>query len=153
MTDVHFYHLERQTLERVLPILLERCLAQGWNVVVQARSEERVKALDDGLWTYSDTAFLPHGRAGDPDALHDPILLTTGAENPNDAQARIFVEGAEALPVLAGDGDYRRAIVVFDGRDADQLAAARAQWKGLKGAGHAVTYWQQAGDGRWENKA
>jgi DNA polymerase-3 subunit chi len=35
----------------------------------------------------------------------------------------------------------------------DALAEARSQWKALKEAGHAVTYWQQDENGRWSQKA
>jgi len=61
MTEVLFYHLEQQPLERVLPALVERTLARGWRAVVQAGSEERVEALDTLLWTYSEESFLPQG--------------------------------------------------------------------------------------------
>jgi len=40
-----FYHLERQPLERVLPVLLEKSLERSWRCVVQAASRERVEAL------------------------------------------------------------------------------------------------------------
>ena len=33
-------------------------LEKGWRVAVQARSEERLDALDSWLWTYSDESFL-----------------------------------------------------------------------------------------------
>jgi len=46
MTEVLFYHLEHQPLERVLPSLVERTLERGWRVVVQGSSEERIEALD-----------------------------------------------------------------------------------------------------------
>ncbi len=61
MTEIRFYHLLDQRLERVLPQLLEMSLARGWRVVVQATSEERIEALDAHLWTYRDDSFLPHG--------------------------------------------------------------------------------------------
>jgi DNA polymerase-3 subunit chi len=61
VTEVLFYHLHRQPIERVLPALLEKSLERGWRVVVQAASEERVEALDAHLWTYSDDGFLPLG--------------------------------------------------------------------------------------------
>ena len=64
MTEILFYHLHRQPLERVLPTLLERSLERGWRVVVQASSEERVEALDAHLWTFRDDSFLPHGTGG-----------------------------------------------------------------------------------------
>src|SRR5215470_1536790 len=63
MTEVGFYHLRSTSLERALPRLLERALAEGHRVVVMAGSPERVQHLDDLLWTYSDESFLPHGAA------------------------------------------------------------------------------------------
>ena len=63
MSEVGFYHLKGWTLERALPRLLERALAEGHRVVVMTGSEERAAALDGHLWTYSEASFLPHGRA------------------------------------------------------------------------------------------
>src|SRR6476619_4747087 len=85
MTEIYFYHLERRSLEEVLPSLLERSLERGWRAVVQAASEERVEALDTLLWTYREESFLPHGtkRDGDPDM--QPVYLTTSEEHPNGA--------------------------------------------------------------------
>src|SRR5262249_57130124 len=54
MTEIVFYQLQRQPLERVLPTLIEKSLERGWRVVVQAASEERVEALDAHLWTFRD---------------------------------------------------------------------------------------------------
>lgn len=147
MTDVLFYHLTRQPLDKALPTLLEKCLERKWRVVVQASGPERVAALDDALWTVSDESFLPHG--ADPDGAAETIWLTTGDRNPNGASVRVLVDGAEP-PDLAG---YERALVMFDGHDQDALDAARAQWKALKAAGHAVTYWKQSDDGRWTREA
>ena len=35
MTEVLFYHLERQTLEQVLPRLVQASLGRDWRVVVK----------------------------------------------------------------------------------------------------------------------
>jgi DNA polymerase-3 subunit chi len=154
MTEIWFYHLQRQPLERVLPSLIEKSLEKGWRVAVQARSEERLDALDSWLWTYSDKSFLAHGRARDGDGELQPVYLTVGPENPNGAAFRLFVEGAEMAPVLLEAGAaYARAVALFDGNNAEELAAARAQWKELKDLGFALTYWQQGANGRWEMKS
>jgi DNA polymerase-3 subunit chi len=149
MTEVLFYHLTRQPLDKVLPGLLEKTLERGWRAVVQAGSGERVDALDALLWTYADDSFLPHGTARDGMSDQQPVFLTIKDENPNGATVRFLVDGAEA-PDLAG---YTRAVYIFDGRDYAALAQARAEWKRIKAAGHAVTYWQQNDNGRWEKKA
>jgi len=149
MTDVLFYHLERQPLERVLPSLVERSLSRGWRAVVQAGSDERVDALDTLLWTYAEESFLPHGTRKDGNTAEQPVFLTTEDDNPNGATVRFLVDGAE----LANHTGYERIVYLFDGNDEDAIARARAQWKAAKSAGCAVTYWQQSPEGRWENKA
>jgi DNA polymerase-3 subunit chi len=153
--EIWFYHLTRQPLDRALPVLLERALARGWKAVVQATSEERVAALDTLLWTYADASFLPHGTARDGDAEMQQVFLTTEADNPNGAAVRFFIERAQLAPVLDGSGTdaYERVILMFDGNDAEELDAARAQWKLLKSQGRAPAYWQQSEEGRWERKA
>lgn len=149
MTEVLFYHLQRQPLEAVLPKLLELSLDRGWRVVVEAGSEERVEALDAHLWTYADESFLPHGTTKDVNAAQQPVLITTGSDAPNGANVRFFVDGA-APSTIEG---LMRAVILFDGNDGDAVEAARAHWRTLKAAGHALTYWQQDGEGRWQKRA
>ena len=150
MTEVLFYHLVRQPLERVLPSLLERSLERGWRVVVQSSSDERVDALDAHLWTYRDDGFLPHGTAKEGEPAEQPILLTTADHNPNGAQVRFLVDGA---PVPADAAHYQRIVLIFDGEDDDALAAARASWTDVKAQGFDATYWQPDEQGRWVKKA
>ncbi|ACK51154.1 DNA polymerase III chi subunit HolC [Methylocella silvestris BL2] len=150
--EIWFYHLQRQSLDQALPALIEKSLEKGWRVVVQATSEERLAALDQHLWTYRDDSFLAHGRSVDGDGDLQPVYLSTGAENPNGARLRIFIEGAPIAASLDA-GPYERALSAFNGNDADELAAARTQWKELKDRGFALSYWQQNEAGRWEKKA
>jgi DNA polymerase-3 subunit chi len=146
--EVLFYHLERAPLERVLPSLLERTLERGWRAVVQSGSPERLEALDLALWTYNDASFLPHGTARDGDPARQPIYLTTGDETPNGAGVRFLVDGAD----MSGFKDFVRIVCIFDGRDAEATAKARAQWKEARAAGCTVTYWRQSDNGRWEKQ-
>ena len=148
-TEVYFYHLERRTLEEVLPTLLERSLERGWRATVQAASEERVEALDTLLWTYREESFLAHGTARDGFAEAQPIYLTAGGDNPNGAQVRFLVDGAE----LDDAAPYARVVYVFDGRDEAAVSQARAAWQSAKEQGLSVSYWQQDAGGRWQQKA
>jgi DNA polymerase-3 subunit chi len=150
VTEVLFYHLQRQPLEAVLPMLLERSLQRGWRAVVQVATEERLSALDDHLWTFSDESFLPHGIDREPHAADQPVVLTLGEGNPNRANIRFLVEGA-SIPEDASA--YQRMVILFDGNDVHALALARDQWRAVKEAGHEATYWQQDARGRWERKA
>ena len=152
MTEIWFYHLEYQPLDKVLPVLLQRSLERGWRVCVETTGPERVKALDDALWTYDDASFLPHGVASDGNAARQPILLTETSDNLNGAVIRFLVDAADPVTALE-KSDYQRLVLLFDGRDDEAVRAARHHWTVLKKAGHAVTYWQQDQDGRWDKRA
>jgi DNA polymerase-3 subunit chi len=150
MTEILFYHLQRQPLEKVLPTLLQKSLERGWRVVVQAASEERVEALDAHLWTFSDDSFLPHATWREADAALQPVLLTVHDDNPNAADVRFLLDGA-AMP--EDPAAYRRIVLVFDGNDEEAVAAARTHWSSARTNGFEVTYWQPDEQGRWVRKA
>jgi len=150
MTEMLFYHLQRQPLERVLPPLIEKSIERGWRVVVQTASDERVDALDAHLWTYRDDAFLAHGTYRDNEAALQPVLLTVHGDNPNGANIRFLIDGAG---VPADAATYQRVVLMFDGEDDEAVAAARMRWSEAKQQGFAVTYWQCDENGRWEKKA
>jgi len=148
MTEILFYHLETQPLERVIPVLLEKTLERGWRAVVETGSPERAEVLDALLWTYRDDSFLPHGQAGGPSDADQPVLIATDDSNPNQASVRFFVD--RAVP-QSGEG-YQRLVYMFSGHDPDAVAEARTAWKALRD-GNEVTYWQQDANGRWAKKA
>ena len=150
MTEVLFYHLQRQPIERVLPTLLEKSIERGWRVVVQAASEERVDALDAHLWTYRDDSFLPHATWREAQPQEQTILLTVQDDNPNGANVRFLIDGA---PVPSDAATYQRVVLLFDGDDPDAVEAARTRWSEAKGQGFDVTYWQADERGRWQRKA
>lgn len=147
--EVWFYHLERSSLEQVLPELLERTLSRGWKALVRTGQAERIDHLDGWLWSWRDDSFLPHGVANEPMAERQPVLLTTDLDNPNEAQALFLIDGAEPGDVSA----HERCILIFDGRDAAALKTARGRWKSFKEAGLPVSYWKQGAERGWEKVA
>jgi DNA polymerase-3 subunit chi len=151
MTDVLFYHLERQSLEQALPILLDLSMQRDWRVVVQAGSLERVKILNEHLWTYQDDSFMPHGASGDmapEDEAGQLIWLTDSAESPNNAQVLFLVDGADRDEIK----QFERCIYIFDGGDDEAVRQARDKWKSLSDGGYNLTYYQQNHAGKWEKK-
>lgn len=147
MTEVLFYHLQKRSLEEVLPSLLEKCVERGWKTIVQTGSVERRDALDSHLWTYRDESFLPHGTTWDPGDLS--IYLTAEGDLPAGAKVRFLVDRA-APPDLSS---LDRVVFLFDGNDPDAVLDARARWKEVKTAGLDATYWVQDERGRWTKKA
>lgn len=150
MTEVLFYHLERASLESVLPGLLEKTLERGWKAVVRCGSREAVARLDEILWTYDDASFLPHS-AGAEHATDQPVFITDASEIPNGADLLFLVDNASTD--AASIGAFVRCVTIFDGADDRAVAAARAFWKDVKAAGCEATYWKQSPQGRWEKQA
>jgi DNA polymerase-3 subunit chi len=147
--EVWFYHLERTTLDQVLPELLEKTLARGWRALVRCANPERIEHLDSWLWAYREDSFLPHGVADEATAARQPVLLTTGLDNLNNAQALFIVDDADP-----GDASpFARCILIFDGRDETAIASARKRWTSFKAAGLPVAYWRQGETRGWERQA
>jgi DNA polymerase-3 subunit chi len=147
--EVWFYHLERTSLDQALPELLEKTLARGWKAVVRAGATERIEHLDGWLWSYRDDSFLAHGVADEPHAARQPIVLTTGNDCPNAAEALFLIDGAEAGPLAP----YQRCVLLFDGRDEAAVVDARRQWAGFRKHGLNVAYWRQSAERGWEKQA
>jgi len=150
VTEVFFYHLQRQSLEAVLPTLLSRSRERGWRVLVKLATAERLASLDDHLWAFSDESFIPHGTDREPDPVEQPILLTLRDENPNGAPMLFVAENAGLPDALDG---FERVALMLDGADEEAVASARLAWRRLRDEGHAVTYWQEDDEGRWRKRA
>src|ERR1700719_3089289 len=131
MAEVGFYHLLSTPLERALPRLLERALAQGYRVVIRAASPERVDHLNALLWTYGEASFLPHGSARDGNPAAQPIWLTDRDENPNEATMLVLTDGVEAVDLA----QFARCADLFDGNDKAAVEAARTRWRRARDAG------------------
>ncbi|MRX51060.1 DNA polymerase III subunit chi [Paracoccus sp. S-4012] len=141
-----FYHLTRSPAESLVPVLIEKSLAQGWRVELRGTDTARLARHDDLLWTRE--GFLPHGRAGGPHDARQPVLLTLAGEGPA-ANAPACLIALDGAPVEAAECErLERTCILFDGADPAALDVARGQWRSLTAAGVTAEYWSDA-DGGW----
>lgn len=143
--SVQFYHLLATPLEQALPALVEKAYGTGKPVAVFCSNEQQQRMVDDVLWTYRPEGFLPHGLADRPHAAMQPVCLSLGSHNPNQARLAVVLNGQR---LRAADG-YERVLDMFDGHNDDAVADARARWKHYQAAGDAVSYVKQQKDGKW----
>jgi DNA polymerase-3 subunit chi len=153
VTEVLFYHLERRSLDEVLPGLVERTLERKWKALIKCESADRAATIDNLLWTYDEQSFLPHTQLGDGDPKRQPALITVEDTNANEANV-LFLVGGATPPAWSGElaQSFSRIVMLFDGRDEEALAAARNGWKDAIAAGQQVTYWKQSPAGKWEKE-
>lgn len=154
MAQINFYHTNGDTpaaVDAILPPLLEKIIAGGQQALIICPTESRSHRLDETLWTFSDTSFLPHATLETKHPEEQPVLLTF-AEHPQPEHAlpRLPVVLAGAESVLAGPLEAPKILYLFTAAQTD-VDRARPLYKTLKQAGHTLTYWQQTGSG-WQKK-
>ena len=147
--EIWFYHLERQSADEALPLLLEKCLERKWRALVRLDSYEEIERLDALLWVYRPESFMPHGASTAADAARLPVLLTADAENRNSAQVQFVLGGCD----VENEEAFERVVVLFNGAAPEELAAARETWKRVKNEGAQVSYWRQNERGQWAKTA
>lgn len=150
MGAVYFYHLTRQPVDVTLATLIGKARGQGWRILVRGTAKDRLEWLDQKLWLGGDESFLPHGVSGGPYDKDQPVLLTTSAENANEANCVMSIDGAELTAEEINAAD--RCCILFDGFDEGAVQHARVQWKTLTDAGCAAQYWSEE-SGNWQKKA
>ena len=151
MAETLFYHLEKRSLEEILPGLVEKSRQRGWKALIRCDTADRADSIDTLLWTYDDQSFLAHAQAGDGDSARQPVLITVEEGNPNSAEIVFYVGGAQPND-WATLNALSRIVLLFDGRDGAALATARSAWKDAKAAGHDVTYWKESPSGKFEKQ-
>ncbi len=145
MPRVDFYRLTRDPVERVLPALATRILANGDRLLVVAASAMQRQAIDEALWTLQPAGFLPHGNAGSPDEAIEPILLagTLDSSPPNRASHIALADGEWRDEALG----FERSFLLFDNSRIDD---ARATWRTLAARDDVDNrFWKQDENGRW----
>jgi len=149
MTEIRFYHLQKQTLDQALPLILEKAYQSDKNILVKLGSTPEVERMNAHLWSYKPHSFLPHGCHKDGKASQQPIWLSEKDENPNEAKILILAQGMteDALE------NYDLCCEMLDGHSEEQVNAARKRWKDYKEKGFEITYWMQSETGSWEKKA
>lgn len=105
-------------------------------LVLLAEDAAQAAALDQALWTLSDTDFLPHVMAGDALAPHTPIIVTASeeAELPH---ADMLVNLTRRMP--AGLDRFQRVFEIIS-TDQDDAAAGRKRYAAYKQQSYPLTH-------------
>lgn len=149
MAEVFFYHLERMTLDQVLPRLLLKALANNWRSEVRTDSKEHQEHLDQWLWTFQDDSFLPHIVSGAITDSHAPVVLTLEGQKDTPSDIIFLLQGCSHEL----QGKFTRYIYIFSGGDERAVQAARNTWKQAVSLDHEVSYWRQNVRGQWEKQS
>ncbi len=132
MPRADFYLIDKPRF-RDDPLLLvcelaKKAFDSGQSTLILARSFEQAEQLDEKLWEFDETAFIPHQIAGDEDDAITPVLIV-----PPDAS-----KADRALVINLRDdpapGLFERVLEVVPADEA-QRAGSRSRWKTYQHAG------------------
>ena len=90
-------------------------------------------ALDELLWTFSDTSFLPHAAVGSDEAAS--IAVTVGCTDHLPAQAEVLVNLDVAVPPFFSQ--FER-VIETTGSDEHEKAQARQRYRFYKDRGYPI---------------
>lgn len=119
--------------------LLRKAVNAGSRLVVTGEPEQLTK-LDELLWTFVPSSFLPHCQAQADQAVRaaSPVLLAAALDDPAVQGLGHGVLVNLGTEVPAGFERFERFIEVVGSDEADRQAA-RTRWSHYKRRGYALT--------------
>lgn len=99
MTQIDFYILNDkagESSDRFVCKLAAKVWRKNHRVYIHAGSEREADAIDDLLWTYRDTSFVPHARVADDADPETRILI--GCGDPPQGLDEILINMAHPAP-------------------------------------------------------
>jgi DNA polymerase-3 subunit chi len=141
VSQVDFYQLRSDPVERVVPLLAIKAIERGDRLLVVSGDSGQRAALSEALWA-RENSFIAHGEAGEPHAERQPVLLAASCEAANGAGTAILADGEWRDEA----GAFARAVLLFG---PEQTEAARGLWGSLSGSGHTLRIFKQGDDGGW----
>jgi len=109
--------------------VVEKAYKSGQAVYLYCENPEQMNQMDEKLWTFSQSSFVPHALLCDRDDL-TPVTL--GCDNPSADLGNIVVSLA-AVPVHTFDQFSRVAEIV--GAEEPERQAARERFKFYRDSG------------------
>lgn len=133
MTRIEFHTHVRDKLAYSCR-LLRKAYLSGARVAVIAEPDVLVE-LDQLLWHFSPVEFVPHCRAGAPEAslAASPIMLTRSLASASCADREVLLNLGQGVP--EGFEAFERLLEVVT-LDEDDAMAGRRRWKHYAAAGH-----------------
>ena len=136
MTHVDFHVLPPQPRRQhdvFLCELIEREWQAGRRIHVHCGDAENLSALDDLLWTFHDTSFVPHARLGDAEAAHAAVTLSSTPEGPEVSDILINL----AFEVPGFFSQFER-VIETSGYDEPSRQQARERYRFYKARGYPL---------------
>ena len=147
MSEIFFYKLKNSSSELFLTSLIEKSLDNDWNSVVLFDSIERMEEINDLLWSYKETSFLPHGGENDENSKFHRVYLTCKEENPNDSKVIFSIDGL----LIKNISSWKRCVYIFNEQNLKVVDQFNLYKNDIDLSQHSYKSFEQDTYGKWIN--
>lgn len=134
MTQINFYALSNQAGEARLQFacrLIEKAYSLGHAIYVQTESAQQAKALDELLWQFSPSSFVPHALLQTDSSASEAVLIS---EQPPAAKHQDVLLNLNSVPSEAHQ-QFSRINEIIAG-DEQSLQQGRISYRFYKEKGY-----------------
>lgn len=91
-SQINFYEVKEDLFKAIIALLV-KILSENKKTLIFSSNEQQIKDLDNQIWSYGRSKFIPHGTIFDNDLKpsRQPILISNLEENTNSADYMIFM--------------------------------------------------------------
>ena len=134
MTRVGFYVVQAAEPGQRLSVavrLADKAFQRGHRIFINAADEDQARALDELMWSFRPSSFLPHGLHGQEHS--DTVAIGWGQEPHNHSDLLINLQ----LEIPSFFSRFQRVAEVVT-QDPDSLEALRASWTFYRERGYQL---------------
>lgn len=140
-TEINFYQLENFDYKAIAAILL-KVREENKRSLIFVKNEEIIKILDEGLWSFSKTKFLPHSTKFDRlKPSEQPTFITNEENNENKAEYLITLDEVNDEFLK----NFQKAFYFFNNSN---LEKARALYRKYQKQSLSLNFYKKDGD-KW----
>tara|TARA_B100000212_G_scaffold67062_1_gene46707 strand:+ start:703 stop:1152 length:450 start_codon:yes stop_codon:yes gene_type:complete len=147
LSEIFFYKLKNTSSEIFLTSLIEKSIDNDWNSVVLFDNIERMEEINDFLWSYKDTSFLPHGSQNDKNPELHRVYLTCEEENPNNSHVILSIDGL----LIKNINLWQRCIYIFNEQNLRIIDQFNIYKRNIDKSQHILKSFEQDANGKWIN--
>ncbi len=134
--EINFYQVDDILYKSIAPLLI-KVLDENKKALIFCQDEKQITEINDGLWSFSKTKFVPHGTKADKiEHSLQPIFITDTQENYNQAGYLIMLLEVEEIFLKQFD-----KIFYFFG--SGNIADARKLWAKYKKQSFALNFYKK----------
>jgi len=103
--------------------------------------------INDLLWSYKETSFLPHGSENDENSKFHRVYLTCKEENPNDSKVIFSIDGL----LIKNINSWKRCVYIFNEQNLKVVDQFNLYKNGIDLSKHSYKSFEQDTYGKWIN--